>query len=130
MHLHILGPSCKYVKRAIMISGSAFNYWTHYGKNNHLDLLRETFRDDLGNKTTDEDVFNFMLTADVDVIVKKTPVVNLPNGVIEFYWSAVIEGILCLVSFTQLIFVESEIRLKTIIAPFLLQINIKQSNHS
>ncbi|XP_055316701.1 juvenile hormone esterase-like [Sitodiplosis mosellana] len=91
VHLHLLGASCEYINRAIMLSGSAVHYWAHYQPNNHLNLLREIFKDDLGEQTSDEDVFNFMMNAPMDVIVEKTPPFETPNGLFALFWAAVIE---------------------------------------
>ncbi|XP_031623987.1 esterase B1-like isoform X2 [Contarinia nasturtii] len=88
VHLHVLTDSCEYIKRAIMWSGSA---WSHYEKNNHLELLTETFKDELGNRTTKKDLLNFMINASSDVIVQKTPVQAEFKGFFEVFWTPVVE---------------------------------------
>lgn len=77
-----------------MLSGNvivAMTYAAHYEKNNYFDLLRKTFKDELGNRTSDDDIFNFMITASSDLILAKTPTTNYPNGLLELYRGAVIE---------------------------------------
>ncbi|XP_031641012.1 juvenile hormone esterase-like [Contarinia nasturtii] len=90
-HLQILSNSCEYINHAIMWSGSAFNYWAHHKQNNQLDLLRETFKAELGNGTSPKEILNFMINAPTQLIVEKTPTYDFSNGLIEVYWTPVIE---------------------------------------
>lgn len=75
-----------------MLSGCAFNYWAHYKKNNHYELFRTIFKDELGDQNSNEDVFNFVMNAPTDVLVEKVPSFDLPNGMFELLWGVVIEG--------------------------------------
>lgn len=75
------------------MSGGAFHYWAHYETNNHLDLFRETLKNELGNQTSDEDVFNFVLNSSTELLVQKIPAFHFPNGLLNFFWGAIIEGI-------------------------------------
>lgn len=91
-HLHALSPvSSKLFKRGIALSGSAFNFFVYYEKNNHLDLLRETFKTELAGKTNGKDILEFMKTAPAELIVKKTPVGDV-NGLIKLNWGVVVES--------------------------------------
>lgn len=75
-----------------MWSGTAFNYWAHYKKNNHLKLLKETFKHELGNRTSKQDILDFMINTPAKLIAEKMPVIRFPNGLIELFWGPVIEG--------------------------------------
>lgn len=78
------------------------SYWVPYEKNNHLDLLRESFKDGLGDRNSDEDIFNFMMNASTDLIVQKTPIRGGHNGLMDAYWGAVIEGTFVLLPFFKI----------------------------
>ncbi|KAJ6642412.1 hypothetical protein Bhyg_07360, partial [Pseudolycoriella hygida] len=87
IHLHLLSNSCEYIKRAIIWSGNAFGT----EKENHIDLLKETFKNELGNETSKNDLLNFMINAPADVIVKKTPQHPF-NGIFKIYFAPVVEN--------------------------------------
>ncbi|XP_031630659.1 juvenile hormone esterase-like [Contarinia nasturtii] len=91
VHYQILSNSCEYINRAIMWSGSAFNYWAHHKQNNQLNLLRETFKAELGNRTSPKEILNFMINATTQLIIEKIPVFDFSNGLIEVNWTPVIE---------------------------------------
>lgn len=71
-----------------MWSGHAFNYWAYYPENNQLNVLRETFKEELGNRTSKEDLLDFMINAPAKLIVEKAPTSNLRN----MFWTPVVEG--------------------------------------
>ncbi|KAJ6635464.1 Esterase B1 [Pseudolycoriella hygida] len=91
VHFHVLSDSCEYIKRAISWSGNAFSTDAYYEENNHIDLLTETFKNELGNQTSKEDLLNFMINAPADVIAKRTP--QRPfKGIFNIYFTAVVEN--------------------------------------
>ncbi|XP_031626574.1 juvenile hormone esterase-like [Contarinia nasturtii] len=91
VHLHLLSNSCKYIKRAVMLSGNAFNYWSYY-KNNNVDLFREAFKNELGDQTSDEEVLNYMINAPAESIVAKSPALDIiSRTTLLFYWTPVVE---------------------------------------
>lgn len=75
------------------MSGSAFNYWSHYKQNNHLDFFRQVFKDELGNETSNDDVFNFVTNAPTQLLVERTPAISVGlDGLLEEFWTPVIES--------------------------------------
>lgn len=79
------------MKRAIAMSGSAFTTFAHYKPNNHIELFKEVF--ELDAKANRHDVLQFMLTAPVEEILKKAPVISLDRSLVTLYFAAVIEGL-------------------------------------
>lgn len=90
--MQVLSDGCQYMNRAVMLSGSAFNYWAHYKENNNYELLKEAFKTELGSKTSPQDILNYLQTAPADLIVQKSPAMNVFTSNLMFYWSPVIEG--------------------------------------
>lgn len=94
VHLHLLSNSCKYFNRAVMMSGNAFNYWAYYKENNNVELLKEAFKDELGDQPSNEDVLNFLLSASAESIVAKAPAMDLfSQTTYKFFWTPVVEGL-------------------------------------
>ncbi|XP_031632505.1 venom carboxylesterase-6-like [Contarinia nasturtii] len=91
VHFQLMSDACQYVNRAVMMSGSAFNYWSYYKENNNVNVLKEAFKEELGDKTSPEDILNFMRDAPVDVIVAKTPAFDLSATSLVFFWTPVVE---------------------------------------
>ncbi|XP_031637569.1 esterase B1-like isoform X2 [Contarinia nasturtii] len=91
VHLHLLTGGCEHVNRAIMWSGHAFNYWAYYRENNQLNVLRETFKDELGNRTSKRDLLDFMIHASAKLIVEKTPTSGWSRNTNTIFWTPAIE---------------------------------------
>lgn len=94
-HLHVLNPDSRSnFKRALLMSGNAFNYFTFVnggllGRDIQMDILYRTYKDDLGNQTIEK----FMKDAPVNVLVKRTPSWIPALCQLSPYWSAVLEGL-------------------------------------
>lgn len=73
------------------MSGTGVATYAHYDANNHIELYKETFG--LDPQATGKDVLEFMLNAPVEVILEKTPVVNMDRNLIKIYHTAVYEGL-------------------------------------
>lgn len=92
MHLQVLSrKSRKYFHQAIAMSGTAFNYWATADSNNQLELLYETFKNELHGHRNSTVVLNFMKNAPVELILQKTPAYRILEGKNLLYWAAVIE---------------------------------------
>lgn len=89
VHLHALSStSSKLFENGIALSGTAFNFFSYYEPNNHTDLLRKTFKKEMGNST---DILSFLKTAPASLIVQKTPVGEY-NGLVKLNWGVVVES--------------------------------------
>lgn len=95
------------MKRAILMSGSAFTNFAFYQPNNHIELFKEIF--ELDANATADDVLQFMLNAPVEVILQKSPAINVRRNVIELSFAAVIEGLLIMGSFSNDLLIFSSI---------------------
>lgn len=73
------------------MSGGAFTYFTHFAKNNHIQLIKEVFG--LNANATGKDVLTYMKNASTELIVQKTPVFTLYFGIVALIWGAVVEGL-------------------------------------
>lgn len=91
--LHALNEqSRKYFVRAVALSGTTSVSFANYKKNNQLDLMYDTFREELGNARDPVTLLQFMKTAPADLLVQKTPAVDTSYLLVRPYWSTVIEG--------------------------------------
>lgn len=84
------------------MSGTAFSNFAFTDSETQLAVLRETFKEKLGNKTSGRDILEYMkYNASIDEIVTNVPcsppvVISDP---IPLYWAACFEGLYTLVSF-------------------------------
>lgn len=93
-HLHVLkNKSSLGLKRAILMSGTAFNTFAIIKRNIQLKMLKKTFENELGNKTCRKEILHFMKNAPIDLLVTKIPCNEETSGPISLYWSATIEGL-------------------------------------
>lgn len=74
------------------MSGTTSVNFANYEKNNQLDLMYDTFREELGNARDPVTLLQFMKTVPADLLVQKTPAVDTSYLLVRPYWSTVIEG--------------------------------------
>lgn len=75
------------------MSGTAFSYFARCKENNHVKLLYNIFQEELGNQSSSKEILKFMKNAPVELIVQKTPVIEVVNGLLTLYWGPVFESV-------------------------------------
>ncbi|XP_031627747.1 venom carboxylesterase-6-like [Contarinia nasturtii] len=89
-HLQVLNSqSRKFIDRAISMSCTAFNYFAHY--DDQLNLLYDTFEDELNGERNKYALYDFMKTAPTELIIQKTPAFKVDDSLLILYWGFNIE---------------------------------------
>lgn len=88
------------------MSGTAFVPFAHYDRNDQLDLMYDTFQEELKYARDPQTLLNFMKNAPASLLVAKTPAVDTSYQLFRPYWSTVIEGLFEFVSiFSRFVYI-------------------------